>query len=164
VQLRKLVLRECLGGEEVERSRIALFEDGIQNGQVVAKRLARGSRRHDHKILACVRELRSLSLMRKELPDPFRAVSLKELRPYPRGHVAKPRLAGGQVPNSRQHLVGLITPCEASQHVLERIQGRACLHDRQSSTRRLHRKLPKNTLLLLFAHPNTMHHRAQHTN
>jgi hypothetical protein len=45
--LRDLVLRERLGGKEIERFRAAL-EGGVDDRQVVAERLARGGRRDHH--------------------------------------------------------------------------------------------------------------------
>jgi len=36
VELGELILREGLGGEEVERPRVGVFDDGVEDGQVVA--------------------------------------------------------------------------------------------------------------------------------
>ena len=52
VEFGKLVLRQRLGREEVKCSRVGRLQHRIQHRQVVAERLARGSRGHDHKILA----------------------------------------------------------------------------------------------------------------
>ena len=42
VQLGLLVLGERLGGEEVEGAGVGVFEDGVEDGQVVAEGLAAG--------------------------------------------------------------------------------------------------------------------------
>ena len=52
VQFGELVLRQRLGGKEIQRARVGIFKHGVQHGQVVAKRLARSSGRNDNEILA----------------------------------------------------------------------------------------------------------------
>jgi hypothetical protein len=60
-----------------------------------------------------MRQLCSLRLVRKELLDPFRAVSLTKLSSHPCWHGPKPSFPGWQVSNGRQDLIGLMTSGKA---------------------------------------------------
>ena len=49
VQLVRLVRRKRFGGKQIQRAAVRVFQNGVQDGQVIAERLARGRRRdHDH--------------------------------------------------------------------------------------------------------------------
>ncbi len=52
VELRELVLGQRLRREEVEGPRVRVLEDAVEDGQVVAERLARGGRGDDHDVPA----------------------------------------------------------------------------------------------------------------
>ena len=67
VQLRELVLGERLGRKQVEDARLGLLDQGLQHGQVVAERLARGRRRHDDDVLPLGHDLDGARLVRVEL-------------------------------------------------------------------------------------------------
>jgi hypothetical protein len=66
-----------------------------------------------------MRQLGGFRLVRKELLDPFRAVSVTKFRAHPSWHRPELRLTRREVPDSRQHLVCLITSGKAPQRVLE---------------------------------------------
>ena len=52
IQRGKLILSQCLGWEQVQRSRFRVFEQGCQHWQVVAKCLSAGSSGGEYDILA----------------------------------------------------------------------------------------------------------------
>ena len=134
VQFGQLVLRQRLGREQVQRARIGIFQNGVQDWQVVAQRLARGRRRHHHEILARPRHLRRGSLMRVKLLDFLGAIRGDQLRAHPRRHGPVDRLAGREVLHGGEDFIGAITRRQGHQRVLHRIQRRAAPH-RQASLR-----------------------------
>jgi hypothetical protein len=67
VQLGHLVLRQRLRREQIQRARGRILQDAIENGQVVAERLARRRRRrHDH-LAAARRVFEGFGLVRVKL-------------------------------------------------------------------------------------------------
>ena len=68
-ELRQLVLAQSLGGKEVERPSGAVVGDGLQDGEVVAERLAGGRGRHDGHVAALSQRLDGLSLVAVEAAD-----------------------------------------------------------------------------------------------
>ena len=85
VQLRELVLGERLGRKQVEDARLGLLDQGLQDGQVVAERLARGRRRHDDDVFPLGHDLDRARLVRVEL---LHAATLERLD--------DPRVEGGR--------------------------------------------------------------------
>ena len=69
VKLGLLVLGERLGREEVEGAGVRVFEDGVEDRQVVAEGLAAGGRRDDDDVAAGQRVLDRLGLVGVELVD-----------------------------------------------------------------------------------------------
>ena len=124
VEFGELVLRERLGGEEVQRARIGIFENGVQDGQVVAESFARSGRRDDHEIFSRARQLRRGGLMRIKLVDALGAIGGGKFRPHPGGHRAELRLARGNVFDGGDDFVGAITGGESAQRFLNDIQRR----------------------------------------
>ena len=118
VEFGELVLRERFGGEEVERARIGIFEDGIQDGQVVAERFARGRGRNDNEIFARARRFGRGGLMRVELVDSLGAIRSGKFRANPRGHWAELRFAGGDVLDRGEDFVGTVAGRERVQNFL----------------------------------------------
>ena len=76
VQLAELVLRERLGGKEVERAGAAVVQNGVEDGQVVAERLAAGGRGHDGDMLAVASRVDGFGLMRVE------AIRAERMEPF----------------------------------------------------------------------------------
>ena len=60
----KLVLGQCFGRKQIHGARARLVDQALEHGQVVAQRLAAGSRRDDHDILARDAVLKSFRLVR----------------------------------------------------------------------------------------------------
>src|SRR5580658_10687482 len=74
VKLRQLVLRQSFGGEKIQRASVYVFQDRIQDWQVVAKRFS-GSRWSDHNhVLTCVDSFGSDGLMRVKLSNTLGAI------------------------------------------------------------------------------------------
>ena len=69
-ELGQLVLGERLRREEVERAHRGVFCDRVDDGEVVAERLAARGRRDDDRVLSGVRGLEGLGLVRVERFDP----------------------------------------------------------------------------------------------
>src|SRR5256885_944959 len=57
LELGELILRERLGGEEIERARRGIFGDRVEDREVVAERLAARRRGDDDRVLSGVRRL-----------------------------------------------------------------------------------------------------------
>ena len=74
VKLGQLILSQRFGGEEIERAGVSVFEDSIQDRQVVAERFAGGGGRDDYQIFAFAGDGCCGGLMRIELFDAFRAI------------------------------------------------------------------------------------------
>jgi len=52
VEFGKLILGERFGGEEVEGARVGVFENGVEDRQVVAERFSRSGRGDDHEVFS----------------------------------------------------------------------------------------------------------------
>ena len=72
LQLGELILRERLGGKQIQRAAGGSCRIAVQDRRVVAERLARRRRRDHHDVTAGQRVLDRLGLMRVELRDPAR--------------------------------------------------------------------------------------------
>jgi hypothetical protein len=79
-ELGELILRERLGGIEVEDAALGLLHQALQHGQVEAERLAGGGGRDGDEMLALGHDLEGLGLMRVELRDAPRAQRLDQAR------------------------------------------------------------------------------------
>ena len=78
LELRQLVLRERLRGEEVERPRRRLRQERLEDRQVVAERLAGRRRRHHDRVAALAEEVERLGLVRVQPLDPARPQRIRE--------------------------------------------------------------------------------------
>ena len=122
VQLRKLVLRERLGGKQVESARVAILEDRIQHGQVVAESFAGGGGRHHHEVFPGVSEFGRGGLVRIQLLDALRSVSGSKFEAHPLRHRPKLRRAGGNMPHGGEHFVRAIARRERAEHLLHGVE------------------------------------------
>ncbi len=104
MQLGKLVLRQSLGGEEIQRARVRVFEHCIENWQVVAESLARGRRGHHDRIAPGVNGCHSGGLMAIEFANTFLTVDCGKLRTNPIRHRRKLRLPRRDMAHGGQHL------------------------------------------------------------
>src|SRR2546422_736609 len=66
-------LFRSLRREEIEDARVGLVQQGLEGGEVVAERLARGRRGDDDDVMALRDQLPRARLVRVELVDPARA-------------------------------------------------------------------------------------------
>ena len=116
-QLGELILRERLGGEEVEHPRLRLLHQRLEHGQVVAEGLAGGGRRDHHEVLALGHRVEGLGLVRVELLDAARLERFHDAG-VERGR--KRREDGGfgvEVPNGGDERAGL----ERRQELIEEL-------------------------------------------
>ena len=93
VQFGELILGQRLGGEKIERARVRIFQNGVQNWQVVAERFSGSCRRDYHDVAAIVRFLRRRSLMAVQLFDAFLGIYGGQFGTNPRGHGRKDSVA-----------------------------------------------------------------------
>src|SRR5712692_2397502 len=70
VQLIHLVGGECFGGKQVQGPRAGLFEDTVEDGQVVAQRFSASCRRDDDDVPALVHGRECVSLVRVQGGNP----------------------------------------------------------------------------------------------
>ena len=103
VQLRELVLRQRLRREQVERPRVRVLQDPVEDRQVVAERLARGRGRHDDDVAAGLDELVGLALVGVEAREAPRRQRLAQLRVELLGEVHDLRGLGREVAQRREH-------------------------------------------------------------
>ena len=71
MQLGELVLRERLGGEQVQRARVRIFEHRVQDRQVVAQRFPGRRRRNHHNVAPLPDGFRGHGLVAVQLRDAF---------------------------------------------------------------------------------------------
>ena len=124
VQLGELVLRERLGGEEVERARVRILEHGIQDRQVVAERLAGGRRRDHDEVFSGARKFRRGGLVRIELLDSLGAIGCGELGAHPGRHRPELRLARGNVFDGGEDLVRAIAGSQRAEYLFDGVECR----------------------------------------
>ncbi len=87
VRLVHLVLRERLGGKQIQRARLRFVEDALHHRQVVAKRLAAGRGRDEHHVLTITDEAHGLGLMPVEPLHAALCQYVFQLRIHPVGPV-----------------------------------------------------------------------------
>ena len=97
-QLGGLVAGERLRREEVERARVGVLEDRVEDGQVVAERLARRGRRDDDDVAAGDGEVVRVALVDVEAFDAAGGEGRGEPRVEPVGEVGIRRLERGLDP------------------------------------------------------------------
>ena len=89
VQLGKLILRESLGGEEIQRACVRIFQNCVQNGQVVAEGFARSRGSDNDGISPRMYSRRRGSLMAIELSNALLSVDGGEIPAHPLRHWRK---------------------------------------------------------------------------
>ena len=82
-ELRHLVLPERLGGEQEQGAGGRIVRDGLERGDRVAQRLARGGWRHDHHVMPGVHRLHGLGLVGVQPVDPARGEARGDARVQP---------------------------------------------------------------------------------
>jgi hypothetical protein len=97
VELGLLVLGQGLGGEEVKGPRRRVLHDGVEDGQIVAERLARGRRGHDDDVLPLLERLPARALVREQLRESLGHEGLAQGRMDLVGVVSILTLLGRQV-------------------------------------------------------------------
>ncbi len=100
MKLRELILRQRLGGEEIQRAAVRAFQNRVQDGQVVAKRFSGGRRGDDHHVPAGSNCFHSGSLVAIELANAFAEISRPQIAVRPGREVRPLRLARWIVANS----------------------------------------------------------------
>jgi len=97
VEFGELVLREGFGGEEVKRAAIGIFEDSVQDGQVVAKSFSGSCGRDNDDVFSGVDRFGGGGLMGVEAANALCGVGGGEIRVNPGGEVSPLGIAGGEV-------------------------------------------------------------------
>ncbi len=121
VKLGELILRERLGGEEVEGARVGVFKDRVEDREVVAERLAGGGRRDHDEVFSGAGKFGGGGLMRIEAVDSLGAIGGGQFRPHPGGHWAELGLARGEVFDRGEDFVAPIARCKRSERLLHDI-------------------------------------------
>ena len=96
VQLGELILRERFGREKVERARVRIFEDRVQDRQVVAQRFPGRRRRNHHNVAPLLDGFRGHGLVAIQLRDAFFRIGCAPVRgaPIPAWAQTWPRAPG----------------------------------------------------------------------
>ena len=79
VQFSELVLRQRFGGKQIQRAGIRVFDNCVQDRQVVAQRLTGSRRRDDDHILPGMHDFRRLGLVRVQPAYALGAVCMEEI-------------------------------------------------------------------------------------
>ena len=108
VELGELVLREGFGGEEIEGTSVGIFQNGIDDGQVVAERLTGGGRGNDDDVLAGVSGFGGCGLVGVGSGDAFRTVNLAERGLNPLRPVGVLGDAGRKVADSGENFMVVV--------------------------------------------------------
>ena len=101
VEFGELILRQRLGGKKIERARVGIFQNGVQDRQVVAQRLAGRGRRDDHDVLARVHRFRGGGLVCVRSANALRRVRGDQIGVHPgreRRPTAPPARGSGASP------------------------------------------------------------------
>ena len=105
IELGQLVLRERLGRKQVESPRRRLVQDRVEDGDVVAERLARRGRRGHHDALTRHRVGDGGGLVRVQLGDAAAREGLDQARVHAGRHRRQPRVGGRHAADGRDDLV-----------------------------------------------------------
>ncbi len=112
VEFGKLVLCKGFGGEQVERAGVGIFQDGVQDRQVVAERFSGSGGGDDDDIFSGVDRFCCCGLMSVETANVFGGVSCGEVGMNPGGEVGPLGLARGEVADGGEDFAGVVTRCE----------------------------------------------------
>jgi hypothetical protein len=93
LQLGELILRERFRGEQVECSRVCIFENRVQNRQVVAQRLPGRRRRNHHNIASFPDGFGGQGLVAVQPRDALFRKRLRKIGAHPIMYGRKPRFA-----------------------------------------------------------------------
>src|ERR1700726_1200618 len=118
MKLGKLILRKRLGREKIQRATIRTFKKGVQDWQVVAKRLSRGGRRDDDYVLAGVDRFGSGSLVAVELANAFAGVRCPQIAMGPGREVHPLRFARREVANRGKDFAVNVASSEQIEHLM----------------------------------------------
>ena len=113
VKLGQLILRQSLRGEQIQRARVRIFQDGVQDRQVVTQRFSRGGWRHYDNVFPCVNGFGGGGLVRVELPDAFSGVRGRQIRMDPGRHVGPLCFAGRKMADGGEDFIRIIAPIMA---------------------------------------------------
>jgi hypothetical protein len=97
VEFGELILGERLGREKIEGPRVGVFKHGIEDREVVAKRLAGSGRSDNHEVLPGAGKLGRRCLVRVEAVYSLGAVGGSEFRSHPPRHWTELGFARRQV-------------------------------------------------------------------
>ena len=86
VQFGELILRERLGGEEIQRARVRIFQHGVQHRQVVAQRFSGSGRRDDDDVAPLMHGFGRRGLMAVQFGDALLRICAGKFRADPLGH------------------------------------------------------------------------------
>jgi hypothetical protein len=119
-ELGQLVLRQRLGGEEIEDAGLGLLHEGLEHRQVVAERLAGRGRRHDDQVLALGDRVIGLGLVRVELLDAAAPQRFEQSRIERGGKRGQDRRLGFEVPRGGDEGTGAGGSQETVEDLLQR--------------------------------------------
>ena len=108
LQFSQLILGKCFGWEQVQGASVGIFQDRIQDREVVAKRLAGCRRRHHNHVLAVAHQFSRRCLVRVELLDSLRAIGLSQGTCHPGWHRTKLGFSRRKLPYGGENFVAAI--------------------------------------------------------
>ncbi len=121
LKLGELILRERLGGEEVEGARVGVFKDRVEDREVVAERFSGGRRSNYDEVFSGPGKFSGGGLVGVEAVNPLGAIRCYQFRPHPGGHWAEIGIAGGKVFDRGEDFVAPVARCKRSERLLHDI-------------------------------------------
>jgi len=125
VKLGELILSEGLGGVEVKGAGVGIFEDGIEDREVVANRFAGGSGRDDDHVASGANRFGGGGLVSVEAFNAFGVVGGYEIRANPVGHGCERAFAGGEVFDGGEDFAGAVASGKFGEDVADSFDGGA---------------------------------------
>ena len=119
VQFGELVLREGFGREKIDGAGVGIFEDRVQDRQVVAERFAGGRRRDDDDVFSGVDGFGGSGLVGVGLVDFFGLVGGLEVGMQPRGEVGVLGFSGGEVAHGGEDFAARVAFGEGFEHLAD---------------------------------------------
>ena len=103
----ELIFGQGLGGKQIKGASVGIFEKLVEDGQIVAKRLAAGGRRHQNHVFACPDTFERFGLVAVEARDTALGQDFFQPRVNRFRQIGKLALASRQAANRRDRRVGL---------------------------------------------------------
>ena len=123
MEFSQLVLREGFRGEEIQRARVRIFQNGVHHRQVVAKRFSRSRGGNNHHIFPGMHRFGRCCLMRVQAAYAFCRICRNQIRSHPGWKIRPLGLARRKMPHGRQDFASVVALRQSVQHFMDACHG-----------------------------------------